>query len=132
MTTLQKPLISATLVAAVGIGIYEAFQAARLRHQFQTVQQQQIEQIQQLSHERDDATNQLAALRNENERLSRNTAELLKLRGEASGLRRQQREIERAATGTQSGRSGVISQTASVVAAQPNSPPPFQLQLVLD
>jgi ABC-type Fe3+-hydroxamate transport system substrate-binding protein len=77
------------LVVAVGTGIYEARQTSRLRNQVQTVQQQQSEQIQQLSRERDDATNQLATLRNENERLNRNTAELLKLRGEVGVLRRQ-------------------------------------------
>src|SRR6185436_19255334 len=106
MTTLQKTLISATLVIAVGTGIYEALQVSRLRNQVQTVQQQQIEQIQQLTREREDATNQLAALRNENERLNRNTAELLKLRGEVGVLRRQQREVERTATATPSGRAG--------------------------
>ena len=78
--TLQKTLISVTLIVVIGAGIYEAFQASRLRNQVQIVQQQQTEQLEQLAHERDDATNQLAALRNENERLKRNTAELLKLR----------------------------------------------------
>jgi len=130
--TLQKTLISVTLIVAVGAGIYEAFQASRLRNQVQTVQQQQIEQLEQLAHERDDATNQLAALRNENERLKRNTGELLKLRGEVGVLRRQQREIEGTARATQSDRSGLIGQTASVITAPPAGPPPFQLQLVLD
>jgi preprotein translocase subunit SecD len=132
MTTLQKTLISATLVVAFGTGIYEARQTSRLRNQVQTVQQQQIEQIQQLSRERDDATNQLAALRNENERLNRNTAELLKLRGEVGVLRRQQREVERVATAAQSGRSRRSDETAAVLTAEPNRPPPFQLQFVLD
>jgi len=132
MTTLQKTLISATLVIAVGTGIYEALQVSRLRNQVQTVQQQQIEQIQQLTREREDATNQLAALRNENERLNRNTAELLKLRGEVGVLRRQQREVERTATATPSGRAGLSSQTASIATEQANRPPPFQLQLVLE
>src|SRR5438046_9023399 len=103
--TLQKTLISAALIVSVGTGIYEAFRASRLRNQVQTVQQQQIEQLQQLAHERDNATNQLAALRNENERLNRNTAELLKLRGEVGILRRQQRELEGTARATQSDRS---------------------------
>src|SRR5580765_2524044 len=125
--TLQKTLISVTLIVAVGTGIYEAFQASRLRNQVQTVQQLQVEQLEQLAHERDDATNQLAALRNENERLKRNTAELLKLRGEVGVLRRQQREIKGTASATKSDRSGLIGETASVITAQPKGPPPFQL-----
>ena len=90
MTTLQKTIITATLAAAVGTGIYEVRQAATLRAQVQTLQQQQAPlaaQIQELQHERDVATQQLAALRDDNERLNRNTAELLKLRGEVGMLR---------------------------------------------
>jgi len=63
MTTLQKTIIGATLAAAVGTGIYEARQASRLREQVQTLQQQQAplaEQIQQLTREREDASNKLA------------------------------------------------------------------------
>ena len=45
-------------------------------------------QIQQLTKERDDATRQLAVLRNDNERLNRNTAEFAKLRGEVARLQR--------------------------------------------
>jgi RNA polymerase sigma factor (sigma-70 family) len=90
MTTLQKTLIAATLAATVGTGIYEARQASNSRSQNQLLQQQQApltEQIQQLTRERDEVTRQLAALREENERLNRNSAELLKLRGEVGVLR---------------------------------------------
>ena len=76
--------------AAVGTGIYEAGQASRLRNEVQTLQQQQApltEQIQRLSRDRTDATRQLATLRDENERLNRNTAELLRLRSEVTKLR---------------------------------------------
>jgi hypothetical protein len=62
MTTLQKTIIGATLAAAVGTGIYEARQATRLRDQVQTLQQQQAplaEQVQQLTRERDDASNKV-------------------------------------------------------------------------
>ena len=89
MITLQKTLITATIVAAIGTGIYEARQASTLRTKVQTLQQQQAEQIQQLQNERDDATSQLSALRDDNKRLKRNAAELLKLRGEVGQLRRQ-------------------------------------------
>lgn len=57
MTILQRTLITATLVAAIGTGIYEARQASRLRQENQALQQQQAcltEQIQQLQGQRDD------------------------------------------------------------------------------
>ena len=90
MTALQKTIVTATLAVLAGAGIYEARQAAQLREQNQTLQQQQTPlagQIKQLQAERDDATNRLAALREDNERLNRNTAELLKLRNEVALLR---------------------------------------------
>ncbi|MEK7675701.1 MAG: hypothetical protein AAB676_07700, partial [Verrucomicrobiota bacterium] len=89
MTALQKTLITATIIAAVGTGIYEARQASTMRSQVQTLQQEPLaQQIQQLTRERDDMSSKLAGLRDDNERLNRNTAELLKLRGEVGVLRR--------------------------------------------
>ncbi len=64
MTTLQKTLITGSIALALGTGIYEARQAARLREQVQTLQQQQApltDQIQRLQQERDDALKRLAA-----------------------------------------------------------------------
>ena len=84
MTTLQKTLITVTIATAVGTGIYEARQAATFRRQVQTLRQQSAplaEQIEQLTKDRDEATRRLAALRDDNERLNRNTAELARLRG---------------------------------------------------
>ena len=98
MTTLQKTIIGATLAAAVGAGIYEARQAANARTEVQALQQQQAplaEQVEQLTRERDDAMRQLAKLREDNERLNRNTGELLRLRGEASRLRADSLELAR-------------------------------------
>jgi RNA polymerase sigma factor (sigma-70 family) len=92
MTTLQKTLITTTVAILAGAGIYEARQASRLREQVQTLQRQQAplaEQVRQLQVERDEATRQLASLREDNERLNRNSAELLKLRGEVGVLRRE-------------------------------------------
>ncbi len=97
MTTLQKTIIGAALVAAVGTGIYEARQAAQLRGQVRALQQQQAplaEQVRQLQRERDEARSQLAALREDNERLNRNTAELLRLCGEVARLREENRAIQ--------------------------------------
>ena len=105
MTTLQKTLITATFAAAVGTGIYEARQASQLRAQVQTLQQQQSPltgQIQQLQSERDEAARQLAALRDDNERLNRNSGELLRLRGEVNLLRHTQTTSAKSADSTAS------------------------------
>ncbi len=79
MTTFQKAIIGATIAVAVGTGIYTAREASNLRDQARALQQ--------LQRDRDEATRQFATLRDENERLNRNTAELLKLRGEVARLK---------------------------------------------
>jgi hypothetical protein len=92
MTPLQKTVVTAACVAIVGTGIYEARRASSLRTQVQTLQRQQVplaEQIQQLQREGDAAAHGIAILRDDNERLSNNTVELVKLRGAVSVLRRQ-------------------------------------------
>ncbi len=92
MTTIQKTLIAATLAAAVGTGIYGVRRNSHLRDQLRAQEQREAplaEQNRQLRQERDDATQQAAALRDDNERLKGNSAELLKLRGETGVLRRQ-------------------------------------------
>jgi RNA polymerase sigma factor (sigma-70 family) len=94
MTTAQKVLITAILAAAVGTGIYEAREASILRAQVQTLPQQAplAGALEQLTQERDQAANQLAVLRDQNEQLNRNSAELLRLRGEVTLLRREREE----------------------------------------
>jgi len=87
MTTLQKSLIAATLLAAGGVGIYEARQASVARAQVATLQKQQASLAEQLARERDEAARQLAALRDDGERLNRDSTELLKLRGEVTRLK---------------------------------------------
>jgi RNA polymerase sigma factor (sigma-70 family) len=92
MTAIQKTIVTATIAVLAGVGIYEARQASTLRNQVQTLQQQQApleEQLQQLQVERDDASNQIAVLRADIERLNRNTPELLRLRNQLSMLRRE-------------------------------------------
>jgi RNA polymerase sigma factor (sigma-70 family) len=90
MTTLQKSIVTVTIAVLAGAGIYEARQASQLRDQVQTLQQQRAplsEQVERLDRKRDEAMRQLAALRDDNERLNRNTVELAKLRGEVAMLR---------------------------------------------
>jgi RNA polymerase sigma factor (sigma-70 family) len=91
MTTLQKTVIGATLVAAIGAGIYEARQASRLRQENQNLQQQQrplSEQVVQLQRERDESAQWLVAAQEELARLRSNSsnAEVLKLRGLTGSL----------------------------------------------
>ncbi|MEO7299389.1 MAG: sigma-70 family RNA polymerase sigma factor [Verrucomicrobiota bacterium] len=100
LTTLQKTLITATIIAAVGAGVYEARQVAQLREQNRTLQQQQAplaEQIQQLQRERDDATKGLAGLLAENARFrsNPNQNEFLKLRGDVGVLQQKATELSR-------------------------------------
>jgi RNA polymerase sigma factor (sigma-70 family) len=99
MTTLQKTIVTATLAVVAGAGIYEAHQAAQLREQNQTLQQQQAplaEQIQQLQNERDKATNIISWLKQELAKNESNNAELLKLRGEVEVVRNQLADAKRA------------------------------------
>jgi RNA polymerase sigma factor (sigma-70 family) len=98
MTVLQKAVITATIAAAVGTGIYEARQASTMRSQVQALEQQQAP-----------LAAQLTQLQNENERLSNLVAqprasqalpqaqlnELLKLRNQATTAQRDSRELAR-------------------------------------
>ena len=97
MTALQKTIVTATIAALAGVGIYEARQASQLREQVQTLQQQQAlspAQIQQSQNERDDATNRLATLAEELAKSNSNSLELLRLRGEVGVLRQQTKDAE--------------------------------------
>jgi RNA polymerase sigma factor (sigma-70 family) len=92
MTALQKTIVTATIAVLAGAGIYEARQASTLRTQVQALRQQQEplrEQNRKLQQERDNTAQMLAALREDNERLDRNSGELLRLRGEVGVLRKQ-------------------------------------------
>lgn len=89
MTTLQKTLLTTTLITAIGTGIYEARRASILQSQVQTLRQEQAamaEQVQQLAQTRDDANNKLAMQAGDHEQLSRATAEVLRLRNELNLL----------------------------------------------
>ena len=101
MTTLQKTIVTAALAVLVGVGIYKARQAARLREQNRILQQQQAP-----------LAGQVAALKAENERLSNlavlardaqnlsssQRSELLKLRNQATLARTDAQELARLKT----------------------------------
>ena len=98
MSTLQKAVIGVAFAAAVGMGVHEARQAARLRNQVETLQQEQAP-----------LAGQLAQLRTENAVLSSEVvqvrsspalsealfSELLKLRGQATLAGADTRELAR-------------------------------------
>lgn len=117
MTTLQKTLITATIAVAIGTGIYETRQVSTLRHNVRTLQEQQeplLGLIQQLRMERDDATNQLAALSDAVARANNNAAELLRLRSEVGTLHQRTNELARLLQDTATAKStaqGAYGQT---------------------
>jgi len=89
-TTQLKIATGAVVAAAVGTAIYQASETRSLRTQLLTLQQQQgplSEQIGQLTSERDAAARSLPRLREDNQRLSPKTADLLRLRAEVARLR---------------------------------------------
>ncbi len=90
MTTLQKTLVTATVAILAGAGIYETRQASNARAEAQRLRRQQAplaEQLRQMSEAFTEATNQVASLRADNERLNRNTGELLRLRNAVGRLK---------------------------------------------
>jgi len=100
MTATQKALITATLAAAVGAGLFQTRQASVLRARVRDLQERRsplAEQIDQLGRERDDARRQLALARNQNVRANQDSAELLKLRNDVARLQRESKEAARAA-----------------------------------
>jgi hypothetical protein len=108
MTTLQKIAITATITAAVGVGLYESHQASQAREKLQALQQREdplSKQVTRLAQERDEAATQLAALREQNEALRASLADVPKLRGEVGRLHDTARELAQlkaAAIGTSS------------------------------
>jgi RNA polymerase sigma factor (sigma-70 family) len=87
MTTTQKIFVTTAIVAAIGVGAYEAHQAETLRRQNTALQQQFAQQVLDLQRERDDASNRVASLSTASAPSNHNSAELLKLRGEVTRLK---------------------------------------------
>jgi RNA polymerase sigma factor (sigma-70 family) len=98
MTILQKTLITATIAAAVGTGIYEAHQASTLRSQVQTLQQQQVpfaEQLTKLQTENERLSNQVVQAKDSQALSKALFNELLKLRGQVGPAQANSRELAR-------------------------------------
>ena len=127
MTTLQKTLVTTTLAMVVGSGIYEARQAAQLRGQVQTLERKhapQVEQIQQLTRERDDLSALLASLRDGNQTLKNDASELLRLRGRVAALQEAGRENARLSAE----RDALAKQIEAASARLPEDDPDFQMR----
>jgi len=91
-TKMKTAIVVSVGAALVGAGIYQTQQVAKLREQLLTFEQAQaplLEQNKGLSQAVAEATNQIAALSDELAAAKRNTADLLRLRGEVGVLRAQ-------------------------------------------
>ena len=100
MTTLQKVVVSATLAAAIGAGLYQTKQVSTLRQEVRALQQQQeplTRQIAALEQQRSDSSNLIAALSAENSAIKKSPSDLLKLRGEVGRLQEEKASISRTA-----------------------------------
>jgi RNA polymerase sigma factor (sigma-70 family) len=98
---IQKAVITAAITSVIGVGIYETRRAASYQAQAQTLQQQQDSlsgDIQQLSQERDEAANKLAAASQWGDQLRLDMAEVSRLRGEVTRLQTASQELARLRT----------------------------------
>ena len=96
MTIIQKTFITATLAVVAGAGIYEAHQAAQLREQNQTLQQQQAplaEQLTKLLTENARLSNQVVQVKDSQALSKAQFNELLRLRGQVVPAQANSREL---------------------------------------
>src|SRR5262245_4516369 len=87
MTTTQKTLLGAVLVAACAFGLYKARQSADLKDKLQALEQSRAsldEQLARLTAENEQLSNQLAHARKPSEPPKIQSSELLRLRGLAN------------------------------------------------
>lgn len=96
MTTIQKTLIGASLVAAIGTGFYEARQAARIREENQALRERQAQltgQLGLMTREREEAVGKLAAAQQGARTNPGSTSETMRLRAEVARLQGSAREL---------------------------------------
>ena len=99
MTALQKTATAVSLALLAGVSIYKAHQVSVLQAQIQTLKTRETpipEESKLPTGGGIQIGRDLASLREENERLTRNSAELLKLRGEVGALRKLAQEKSQA------------------------------------
>jgi RNA polymerase sigma factor (sigma-70 family) len=98
MTTTQKALVAAALAVAVGTAVFEVRQAAISRNQITRLDAQQAllaQQNERLIAENAALTNQFARLLDENSRLKDGSAELARLRAQATQFRQANTDAKR-------------------------------------
>jgi len=95
MTTRQKVLLATSLAAALGIGIFEAYRAAQLRTQAQSLRLQQDSLAGQLQQERGESARALAASQLQGRPSRGHALELLRLRGKMAKLQDDSDELAR-------------------------------------
>ena len=94
MTTLQKTIIGATLAVAIGTGVYEAHQNARLRNEDELLRQE----VAQMRRESEILASRVATLahaQSDKALSDEQFNELAQLRGDIESLRRQNSELEK-------------------------------------
>lgn len=109
MTTLSKVISATVIAAAIGTAIYAGSRASQLSEVNQKLLQEEAalsRQVQVLQRQQSEASNRLAFLTQENQRLTsgQNTSELLKLRGQVTALQQ-----SAASAGSSSSTSGLAS-----------------------
>jgi RNA polymerase sigma factor (sigma-70 family) len=97
MTSFSKAAVTAVLAVTVATAVHQTLQATRSRSALLSLQQEQTNQddrMKQLASERDEAQRQLVALRDEKAKSNNKDAELLRLRGEVTRLKRKEANSE--------------------------------------
>jgi RNA polymerase sigma factor (sigma-70 family) len=105
MTTLQKTIITVTIAAAVSVEIYEVKQNLKLRGENESLQRQSAH----LKTDNESLSNQLTMAADAKLLPGKQFNELLRLRGEVGGLRRQTNQL-----------GNMLAQTRSVPPRSPN------------
>ena len=110
MTSFSKAAVTAVLAVTVAAAVHETRQATKSRSALLSLQQEQANQddrMKQLASERDEAQRQLVALRDEKAKSNDKDAELLRLRGEVTRLKRKEANPNEASQ-TPPGASGAM------------------------
>jgi len=107
MTALQKTVITATLAALAGFGIYEARQALQLRQRNEALQQTVTSLTEQIATANQQAKNQ-ESVTSASQTPNPDFSEMLRLRGEVARQRREVEEISAAAKDAMSFQARVL------------------------